>query len=84
MGFLQIDGVQRVPEPVVSQVFTKEKEVKKKESKGGVAGWSTEKMEQKAHNQLERDTEEMVSWRSINREEIDDIWMSWQELKKCL
>ena len=37
-------------------------------------GCSTEKMEDKANNKLNRDTEEVVSWRSINQEEIDDVW----------
>ena len=39
-----------------------------------VVGGSTEKVDQKAYNRLERDTEEIVSWRSNNQEESDDIW----------
>ena len=49
--------------------LTKEKDLKKKERKGKVVVWFKEKMEEKADNQL--DTEEIVSWRSINQEEID-------------
>ena len=37
---LQVDGVKRVPELVVSQIMTKEKELRKTEGKGNVAGWS--------------------------------------------
>ena len=49
-----------------------------------MVGWPTEKTGQKAYIQLERDTEEMVNWRSMSLEEIDDIWKSWQEiLKNC-
>ena len=51
-----------------------DKELKKKKVKGKVAGWSTEKMEEKANNQLDKNTEEMVSWRSTNQEEIDEVW----------
>ena len=39
-----------------------------------MVGWSTEKTEEKANNQSNRDTEEVVSWRSINQGEIDDCW----------
>ena len=53
---LQIQGVQRVPQLVVSHILTKEKGLKKKERKGKVVGWSTEKMEEKANNQLDKDT----------------------------
>ena len=52
---LQIEGVQRVPELMVSQTLTKEKELRKKERKGKVAGWSTEKMEEKENDQLVKD-----------------------------
>ena len=71
---LQIEGVQGVPELLVSQSLTKEKELRKNERIGNVVGWSTEKMEEERNNQLVKDTEEMVSWRSINQEEIDEVW----------
>ena len=51
---------------MVSQISTKEEALKKKEREGKVAGWN-------ANNQLVKDTEEMVSWRSINQEEIDEV-----------
>ena len=42
----------------------------KEERNGKMVGWSTEKMEETANNRLDRNTEEMVSWSSINQEEI--------------
>ena len=49
------------------------KKMSSRKSKGKMVGCSTEKMEQKAYNQLERETEEIVSWRSLSKEEIHDI-----------
>ena len=69
---LHIEGLQTVPQLVVSQVLPAEKEKTTKERKGKVAGWSTEKMEEKASSQLEKDTEDMVSWRSLNQPEINE------------
>ena len=65
---------KRVPELLVSQTLTKEKELRKNERIGNVVGWSTEKMEEERNNQLVKDAEEMVRWRSINQEEIDEVW----------
>ena len=45
---------------MVPPVVGSRKRVQEKESKGKVEGGSTEKMEQKTHNQRVRDTEEMV------------------------
>ena len=41
---LQIEGVQRVPELMVSHVSDREKELEKRESKGKGVSWSTEKV----------------------------------------
>ena len=48
-------------------------ELRKKEGSAKGAGWSTEKMEEKASNQLVKDTGN-VSWRNIHQQEIDDVW----------
>ena len=40
---------------MVSQILTKEKELKKAERKGNVVRWSSEKMREKANNQLNSD-----------------------------
>ena len=52
----QIEGVQKAPEVLVFEVFTKEKEAKKEKKKNSkVARWSTETMEEKASKQKFRD-----------------------------
>ena len=48
---LQVEGVQTAPELPVSQVLMKEEEPKKEMKKSKVAGWSTEKMDEKARKQ---------------------------------
>ena len=53
---LQVEGVQRAPELLVSQVFTKDEEPKEEEKKMKVVGWSTEKMEEKESMQEFKDT----------------------------
>ena len=76
---LQVEGVKRAPELLVSQVLTKEQGQKKEWKKNKVVGWSTEKMEEKGSKQEFNDTEDMVQWRSINQEETDSVWKkrSW-------
>ena len=45
---------------------------------------STEKMEEEESKQEFNDTEEIVQWRSINQEEIDNVEkLSEQLRKKC-
>ena len=74
---LQVEGVQKVLEFLVSQVVTKEKEPKKEKKKTWLVRWSTEKMREF------RDTEEMVQWRNIDQEGINNMWETcWKTLKK--
>ena len=85
---LQVEGVQRAPELLVSQVVTKEKEPKKEKKKSKVVGWSTVKMEEKESKQEFKDTEEMVQcnqWRSIDPEVSNNVWdkLSVKLRKKC-
>ena len=56
----------------VSQVKQKEEESKKKKKKKSkvVAGWSTEKMEEKESKQEFKDTKDMVQWRSFNSKKL--------------
>ena len=70
---LQVEGVQRAPERPVSQVSTKQKVPTKEKKQSMVAGWSTEKMEEKASKQEFKDTEDMVQWRSTNQENIETL-----------
>ena len=44
---LQVEGVQKAPELLVSHVFTKEKEQEKEQKKSKMIGWHTDKMEEK-------------------------------------
>ena len=67
-GVLHMEGMPKVPELVVSQLVAEDGEPKEKEMEGKVAGWSTENMEEKASNQLVKDTEDMVNWRSTSQE----------------
>ena len=66
----------------VSQVLMKDKEPMKEMKKTKVAGWSTEKMDEKASKQECKDAEEMVQWRSINQEEIGNVENTVGKLRK--
>ena len=57
---MQVEGAQKVPELLVTQVLTIEKEPKKEKYKGKVEGCSKENMEEKASKQESKGTEEMV------------------------
>ena len=63
----------------LSHALLKEKEPKKENTKSKVAGWSTEKMEEKASKQEFKDIEEMVQRWSINQAEINDVWKTLSE-----
>ena len=62
-----VEEMQKAPELLVSELLMKEKELKKEKKQSEVAGWFTEKIEEKASKQEFKDTEEMVQWRSINQ-----------------
>ena len=53
--------------------------------KSKVAGWSTEKMDEKASEHEVKNTEEMVQWRSISQARIDNVWKKLSEKwrRKC-
>ena len=44
------------------------------EGKGG-GGWSTEEMDEKVSCFFVKDTEEMVSWRTMSQFEVDECWV---------
>ena len=69
---LQVEGLEKAPELLVSEGSTKDKEPQKERKKS--EGWSTEKMQEKASKQEFKETEEMVRWRSINQEGINNVW----------
>ena len=37
-------------------------------------GWSTEEMKDKANSLLKEDTEEIIKWRGMSQEEMDQCW----------
>ena len=57
----------------------KKREPKKEKKKSKVAGWPTENMEEKASTHEFNDTEEMVQWRSLNQEGINNVWKKLSE-----
>ena len=72
---LQYEALQKVPGLVASQPIF---EGKKWEGKGGgrkVVGWSIEELDQKVSGLLVKDTEDMVGWRIMSLEEVDQCWM---------
>ena len=69
---LQVEGAHKALELLVSQVLTKEKEPKKEMKKSKVSGRSKEK-EEKASKREFKDAEEMVQWRSIDQEGINNV-----------
>ena len=66
--------VQSVREVMVSQAQMKKKEAKKEKGHNIVVGWSVERMEEDRSNREVKDSEEMLQWRSINQEEVDNLW----------
>ena len=51
-----------------------EKKRKGMEEKKKVKGWPTEEMKNKSREDKEKDTEEMIEWRSMCQEEMDACW----------
>ena len=76
--------MQKVPELLVSQIATKEKEPKKEKKKSEVVSLVHRKMEEKASTYEFKHTEEKVQWRNINQEEIDSVWMRLSENDEVL
>ena len=72
---IKAEGVPHVLELIVSQAHIRKSEAKKEETKPKkkVVGWSTEEMEEKTSKRELKDTEEMVQWRSINQEGIQEL-----------
>ena len=58
-------SLHRVPEPVATQLMSKEKKLEGKGEQRKVVGWFTQEMDEKVSNLRAEDTEEMVSWRSF-------------------
>ena len=70
-GCLQAEVLQKVLGLVVHERMSQGEKAKGIEEKKKVKGWSTEDMKNKPRDDREEDTEEMIEWRSIMLEEID-------------
>ena len=70
---LQVEGVQKPTELLVSQVLTKKKEQNKEKKQSKVVGWSTEKMEEKERKQEFKDMEDVAQRRSTYQEGICNV-----------
>ena len=61
---MQAEISQKGPELVVQERMSQSKKV----------GWSTEEMKDKPSSSSEEDTGEMVEWRTMSEEEMDQCW----------
>ena len=52
---------------------------RKARKKRKIKGWSTEEVKNQTRNNMEEDTEEMIEWRSVNQEEMDECWKKLAE-----
>ena len=73
-GSLQAEVMQKVLELVVHERMSQGKEVRGTKEKKKVKGSSTEEMKDKPSSSLEEDTGEMIEWRSMSQEEMDQCW----------
>ena len=75
---LQAEGMQKILELVVHERMFQDKKgerVRRTE----VKGWSTEEMKNKPSSFWEEETEEMIGWRSVSQEEMDQCWKKLAE-----
>ena len=70
---------KRVSELVVHERMTKGKEVKCTKEEKRVKGWSIEEMKDKVNSLVEIDTKEMIKWRGLSQEEINQCWKNFTE-----
>ena len=73
-GSLQAEVTQKVLELVAHEHMSQDKTVQGSEEKKKVKGWPTEEMKNKTSSSLAEDTEEMIGWRSMRQEEMDECW----------
>ena len=59
--------------------MSKGEEVKCTKEKVKVKGWFIEEMKDKVNSFKEIDTEEIMKWRGLSQEEIDQCWKNWPE-----
>ena len=71
-GYLLAEVTQKVPELAVHEPMSQGKKATVIEEKKKVKGWSTEEIKKPKRGQ-EKDTEEMIEWRSMSQEEMDKM-----------
>ena len=73
-SFLHVEVMQKVPEPLATVRLSQGERVKNPKEKKKVPGWFTEEMKDKANSLLEVDTGEMIKWRGMSQEGMDQCW----------
>ena len=75
---MQVEGVQKEPGASGISSFHKRQKEKKKSK---LVGWSTENMEEKQRNQEFKHSEEMVPWRSVDQEGMNQMWKTLSKIE---
>ena len=71
---MQVKVMQKVPELVVHERMSQGEKAKCTKEKKTVKGWSTEEMKDKANSRLKINTEEVIKWKGMSLEEMDECW----------
>ena len=71
---LQAEVLQKVLELVVHERMSQGEKAKGIEEKKKVEGWSTEELKNTPRDDRDQDTEEMIEWRYMSEEEMDQCW----------
>ena len=71
-GSLQAEVMQKVLELVVHERMLQGEKAGGTRGKKKVKGWSTEEMKDNPSSSLEEDTREMIEWRSMSQQEMDE------------
>ena len=81
-GSLHADDIQKVLELVVHQRMSQDKKTKGVEEKKKVKRWSTEEMKNKPCDVRREDSEEMIAWKTMSQEEVDNCWKKLAEKRE--
>ena len=66
--------MQKLPEFVVHERMSQGEEMKGTKVNREVKGWSAGEMKGKPSGSLEEDTGEMIEWRSMSQDEMNQCW----------
>ena len=75
----QAEVMPKVPELVVHDRMSQGEEMRGTKAKKKVIGWSAEEMRDKPNSPLKEDTGEMMEWRHMSQEEMDQCWKKLAE-----